>query len=83
MNEPFATLFHGYGEHWLIGKYLKPDGEPAWDQLLEDPLIGNLSSGETTLIHVASLFRPFRECSLYNLDRKHRTRVAMALLDLP
>lgn len=81
MNAPWSTLFHGYEEHWLLGQYLKGD-EPLWDAIEADPKRTMLSSGETTLLHVATLFRPFREGTVYALDRPHRTRIAIALLDL-
>lgn len=83
MREPWGTLFHGYEDHWLFSGYIAGDLEPDWDGLLADPKLEMLSSGEKTLLHVASLFRPFRDGSLYALDRPHRVRVAMALLDLP
>lgn len=81
MRQPWATLFHGYEDHWLIGEYLGPD-EPDLDALLANPKVEMLSSGEKTLLHVAGLFRPFREGSFYALDRPHRVRVAMVLLDM-
>lgn len=81
MREPWHTLFHGYDDHWLIGQYLGPD-EPDLDALLADERIESLSSGERTLIHTACSFRPFRDGSFYALDRPHRVRIAMALLDM-
>ena len=81
MREPWATLFAGYGDHWLLGQYLTGD-EPDWDGIDDNRRLTNLSSGELALLQVAREFRPFKGV-IRSLDRPHRERIARALVELP
>lgn len=75
MIEPWATLFSGYEDHWIFGRYITED-EPDWSGLLADDRIPALSSGEKVLLDIACWFAgPW-----YQLDVAHRRRVAVAAL---
>lgn len=83
MRQPFATLFAGWEDHWLLGRYLTGD-VPDWDGIMADPQIDALSSGEVTLLWAGlALANKDRTLSLaevaHNLDRPNRMRVATAL----
>lgn len=75
MTEPWATLFAGYHQHWLMGPYLQGD-EPDWDGLLHDERLPGLSGGEKVLLDMACWFAG----PLHQLDNAHRLRVAQAML---
>jgi hypothetical protein len=78
VREPWATLFEGYEDHWLLGPYL--DGhEPDWEGIMGDPRLPSLSAGEKILLDVSCSFTGMFQV----LDKNHRTRIAVALLDLP
>lgn len=82
MRQPYATLFAGYENHWLLGPYLQ--GEvPDWDGIRTDDQRDSLSSGEVTLLWVGLAIwngdRTARIADLADLDRKTRLRVLAAL----
>lgn len=82
MREPYATLFEGYEDHWLLQHYLLGD-EPDWEGLANEERLDCLSNGEKILIGIAGAFagdRTARFADLGGLDDAHRHRVALALL---
>jgi hypothetical protein len=76
MQEPYATLFEGYEDHWFIGRYIAGDDEPDWYGLLHDERLGALSTGERILLDMAAWFAGPR----YRLDQAHLHRLAVAML---
>lgn len=81
MRQPYACLFEGYEDHWLLGQYLYGD-EPDWEGLAVEERIEALSTGEKILLGVAGAFagdRTLRFSDLSGLDDAHRRRVAWAL----
>jgi hypothetical protein len=82
VREPYATLFEGYEDHWLLAPYLWGD-EPDWEGLHAEDRLDALSDGEKILLGIAGAFagdRTARFADLAGLDEAHRYRVAMALL---
>lgn len=78
MRAPYATLFEGYEDHWLLAPYLEGD-EPDWTAIYGDARLVSLSAGEKVLVDVAYWFAT----RIHNLDKATRVRVATAFLDLP
>ena len=88
MRQPWATLFAGYEDHRILGRYLRGD-VPDFDRLKTDfdqddaGLLG-LGSGEIALLWIGLAFwngdRTARVADLVKvLDRPNRMRVAAAL----
>jgi len=75
VREPYATLFAGYEDHWLLAGYLKGD-EPDWRGMAADDRITMLSTGEKVFLDIACFF----DGPVFVLDRANRVRIAQAFL---
>ena len=82
MRQPYATLFAGFENHWMLGPYLRGDG-PDFAAIMADPKLDALSSGEVTLVWIGLAIwngdRTARIADLADLDRATRLRVLSAL----
>lgn len=82
MRQPYATLFAGFHDHWLLGPYLIDD-VPYWDGIMNDPRLDSLSSGEITLLWIGLAIwngdPTAKIADLKKLDRPNRLRVLAAL----
>lgn len=82
MREPYETLLGQYADHWLLWKHLQ-GYEPDFAAIANDELLGNLSSGELLMLHVALAFwngdRTARIADLYALDHENRERIVEAI----
>lgn len=82
MRQPYATLFAGFEDHWLLGPYLQND-VPDWDGIKADPRLDGLSSGEIVLLWIGLAIyngdRTARIADLADLDRNTRLRALAAL----
>jgi hypothetical protein len=74
VNEPYASFFSGYEDHWVFGEHLKGD-EPNWAGLAGDPRIESISVGERVLLDFASAYA---NCLVY-LDPDNLARVRAGL----
>lgn len=83
LREPYATLFAGYEDHWLLGQYLW-QGEPDWAGLIHEDRFDSLSSGEQYLVKVAfAIWQGDRSATIADLgyvDNQTRRRILAALL---
>lgn len=82
MREPYETLLGPYRDHWLLWPFL--DGDvPDWAGIMSAEPLGQLSSGELIMLHVALAIwngdRTARIADLAALDSEHRRRVIGAL----
>jgi len=77
VREPWATLFAGYADHWLLSPYLWGD-EPDWPGIRDDDRLEALSTGEKAFLYMACAFIPGGYFD--QLDEEHRLRIATALL---
>lgn len=87
MRQPYATIFAGWDDHPIVGRYFKGD-EPDWHRLFVDgdslaPDLDMLSSGEITLLWIGLAFwngnPTARVADIAKLDRPNRMRVAAAI----
>lgn len=82
MREPYATLFAGYEEHWLLGPHLGGDA-PDFEGIMDDERLDCLSSGEITLLWIGLAIwngnRTARVADLCRLEKEFRKRVLTAL----
>lgn len=82
MKQPYATLFVGFEDHWLLGPYLAGDA-PDWDEIMSLDKLDCLSSGEITLLWIGLAMwngdRTARVADLVKLDRNTRLRALSAL----
>lgn len=82
MREPYETLLGCYRDHWLLWPFL--DGDvPDWSGIMGAGPLGQLSSGEVIVLHVALAVwngdRTARIADLAGLDESTRRRVLDAL----
>lgn len=83
MRQPYATLFAGYDQHPILGRHLAFRDVPPWDEIMTDPDLDSLSSGEVTLLWIGLAIwngdRTAAIADLAKLDHKTRLRVLAAL----
>lgn len=82
LREPYATLFEGMENHWLLGQYLW-QADPDWQAMLADERLESLSSGERVIVKVAwAIYAGDRSATVADLgilDARTRLRVLRAL----
>lgn len=82
MRQPYATLFAGLEEHWVLGPYLQGP-EPDFAGIMDDEHLDSLSSGELTLLWIGLAIwngdRRATVADLAKLDHSNRLRVLAAL----
>lgn len=83
MRQPYATLFAGFEDHWMLGKHFAGT-VPDWDGIMTDPSLDSLSSGEITLLWVGlAIHNGDRTATVADvvrrLDTTNRRRVLAAL----
>ncbi|MGH9002122.1 MAG: hypothetical protein ACRDYV_03235, partial [Acidimicrobiia bacterium] len=83
VNQPWATLFAGYENHWFFKRHLAGH-VPDWAAIMGDPDRACLSSGEAILLSVGlAILNGDRTATISDvidgLDRAHRNRVLAAL----
>lgn len=82
MRQPYATIFAGLEDHWLLGPHLHGD-VPNWEGIMNDRRLDSLSSGEITLLWIGLAVYNGDETAkiadLKKIDRRTRLRVLSAL----
>lgn len=81
MREPYETLLGQFHDHWFLGQYLTGT-EPNFVGIMDDDLLGAVSTGELILLNIAYAFegdRTARVADITHLDDTNRRRVVDAL----
>lgn len=77
MRQPYATMFAGYQDHWLLGQYLTGE-EPDWLGLHLEERIESLSTGERALLDFAAAWAKVFCAGYVDDDVRDRVRIALA-----